>query len=914
MGERGTRLGLALVCALAAPVAGAGVARAETGFDVSVERFEVTGDAPFTDGFDDGLRDAAPTSHFVDRGATEVSERDGALRLTDDDGAGGSPGYDLTVLDRPLRRSDAAASVTVSLRGGAHAAIRGLVLAPGDPAATGAPPGALVLVAGRGPLVVVTNPAAPGSASAQIDLEMGGVSLTGGGDASPFPRVAWSFTCTTQTAMQLRGPLVVLSMDPSDLGLPTVCTQVPIPPPAPVCGAGGEEIVALVGGAAAACAELPAGSEGAAIELRVEALAASPLVRASYRLGGGASFVDASAWRVPAPAAGIALGPGARFPGLLARAPLRFGTHWVDYTGLAMEEGITRGASGAIVRLEGTLSRQRFPSRPEALAEHPSMPWDAREALRSLLPSEPVTLVGTQVMPWSPKGDGGPRSPLRQETPIGVDGGTFSLVSADERDVRVSPGTAEIETPRGRLRGVAESLPAPAGCAASAGIAGLGPALCGLIPGVFGADAATSEPAVLLQSWTGLGGAPPLTTDPRPQPGTVGYQAGPICTRVLSNGEIVVLPGCRGPGDPGYDPAIDGPAPTQVVIGFPLGFGGVPPVATNPAPQPGTVGYQGGPVCVRVLSNGQQVILPGCRGPGDPGYDPAIAGLDPTAAGIGFPAGIPGVPALGSTTIPGVLIGHPFTGQAWRSEAAATSWNLQMLLVGLSTGVDSAEGDPAALFDPAQAYRTDGCSYLLPGPCKAVRAFRSLAIEALPDDPRAGASLLRWLGQAGASYRITEATGEFAALAGGHLHVVGPARSEIPGVAALVGFFATPPPVADADGDGVREPKDRCPARANPMQEDADGDRVGDACDVCTLDADPSQRDTDGDGIGNRCDADLDNDGRVGLRDLALLKVRMFTRDPNADLDGDGRVSLRDLALLKRRMFRPPGPAAPRLP
>ncbi|MCC6641332.1 MAG: hypothetical protein IT386_09245 [Deltaproteobacteria bacterium] len=40
----------------------------------------------------------------------------------------------------------------------------------------------------------------------------------------------------------------------------------------------------------------------------------------------------------------------------------------------------------------------------------------------------------------------------------------------------------------------------------------------------------------------------------------------------------------------------------------------------------------------------------------------------------------------------------------------------------------------------------------------------------------------------------------------------------------------------------------------------------------------------------------------------------MFTRDPNADMDGDGRVSLRDLALLKRRMFRPPGPAAPRLP
>ena len=36
--------------------------------------------------------------------------------------------------------------------------------------------------------------------------------------------------------------------------------------------------------------------------------------------------------------------------------------------------------------------------------------------------------------------------------------------------------------------------------------------------------------------------------------------------------------------------------------------------------QPGTENFQGGPACTR-YENGQTFILPGCRGPGDPGYD-----------------------------------------------------------------------------------------------------------------------------------------------------------------------------------------------------------------------------------------------------------------------------------------------------
>jgi hypothetical protein len=41
-----------------------------------------------------------------------------------------------------------------------------------------------------------------------------------------------------------------------------------------------------------------------------------------------------------------------------------------------------------------------------------------------------------------------------------------------------------------------------------------------------------------------------------------------------------------------------------------------------------------------------------------------------------------------------------------------------------------------------------------------------------------------------------------------------------------------PPPPADADGDGVPDAADNCPAAANADQRDSDGDHIGDACDV----------------------------------------------------------------------------------
>ncbi len=103
---------------------------------------------------------------------------------------------------------------------------------------------------------------------------------------------------------------------------------------------------------------------------------------------------------------------------------------------------------------------------------------------------------------------------------------------------------------------------------------------------------------------------------------------------------------------------------------------------------------------------------------------------------------------------------------------------------------------------------------------------------------------------------------------------------------------------------------------------DSDRDGVVDAEDNCLLEPNPAQRDSDADQIGNRCDPDVNNDGRVdtswgriyprgsrGDLEAIVLTARNGPHDPNHDLDGDGRVDERDLALAQLWLFRPPGPS-----
>jgi len=95
----------------------------------------------------------------------------------------------------------------------------------------------------------------------------------------------------------------------------------------------------------------------------------------------------------------------------------------------------------------------------------------------------------------------------------------------------------------------------------------------------------------------------------------------------------------------------------------------------------------------------------------------------------------------------------------------------------------------------------------------------------------------------------------------------------------------------------------------NSQQDDSDEDGLVDAADNCTLAANSDQRDTDGDGIGNVCDADLTQDCKVDLVDLAEFRSVFFTDDEDADFDGNGTVGFEDLVLLRQQFFGEPGPS-----
>ncbi len=133
---------------------------------------------------------------------------------------------------------------------------------------------------------------------------------------------------------------------------------------------------------------------------------------------------------------------------------------------------------------------------------------------------------------------------------------------------------------------------------------------------------------------------------------------------------------------------------------------------------------------------------------------------------------------------------------------------------------------------------------------------------------------------------------------------------------------------SDPDHDGWPSDQDNCPSRGNPFQEDTDGDGVGDACDNCRTVLNSSQEDANANedddlslpGVqhyGDACDADLDNDGKVGFRDLAILKSQYLHATaagpqslPTADLNHDGVVNFADLAELRLQFLKAAGPGA----
>jgi PKD repeat protein len=60
--------------------------------------------------------------------------------------------------------------------------------------------------------------------------------------------------------------------------------------------------------------------------------------------------------------------------------------------------------------------------------------------------------------------------------------------------------------------------------------------------------------------------------------------------------------------------------------------------------------------------------------------------------------------------------------------------------------------------------------------------------------------------------------------------------------------------LGDADGDGVGDDCDNCPAAPNAGQHDLDGDGLGQACDNCLYIHNPTQADGNANGVGDACE------------------------------------------------------------
>ena len=95
---------------------------------------------------------------------------------------------------------------------------------------------------------------------------------------------------------------------------------------------------------------------------------------------------------------------------------------------------------------------------------------------------------------------------------------------------------------------------------------------------------------------------------------------------------------------------------------------------------------------------------------------------------------------------------------------------------------------------------------------------------------------------------------------------------------------------------------------------DADGDGIPNAEDNCIREPNASQLDTNGDGFGNACDADYDDNGVVGVSDLAIFWAAYTSSagdaayDPDVDCDVDGVIAGLDFLCLQRQFGAPPGP------
>lgn len=236
---------------------------------------------------------------------------------------------------------------------------------------------------------------------------------------------------------------------------------------------------------------------------------------------------------------------------------------------------------------------------------------------------------------------------------------------------------------------------------------------------IYGFDILNAEASALYQSWPGVEGTNGFDWDTlsgaRPQPGTINFRGGPVCTYYdQATFGLVKLPGCRGAKsyvidntnslvlvtfDRFYDPEVDGCvfAPTigsSTVLGFtPSGVGiDLSTCAPNLSSPNGSAGR-----IIRTLYH----PFAGCLTPAEEAANLKCNLGTAPAAGYGAPRDY-------DAEFLGLVPGR--SAQVFNSEVAAVSWNLMMALAGTSLPQDVVGGGAVPPCDPGPADEPDTCS------------------------------------------------------------------------------------------------------------------------------------------------------------------------------------------------------------
>jgi hypothetical protein len=256
---------------------------------------------------------------------------------------------------------------------------------------------------------------------------------------------------------------------------------------------------------------------------------------------------------------------------------------------------------------------------------------------------------------------------------------------------------------------------------------------------IHGFDVMNAEASALLQSWPGFEGTSGGDWDPFDagvaQPGTIGFRGGSPCTRWdPSTAQLLTLPGCRGVLD--YEIL-----PTQIQVMFERGYS---PLVDGCVFAPSVDGRN----VVGIDPDGNFVDLSTCV-PGTGDNDIMRTLYHPFAGCLTAQDEIDGLTCTFDKTRNFDTEFLAGAAQVFRSEMAAVSWNLMMVLVGTSIPPDLIGGssgpncDLAAgpkepddcsdrpprfdEFDVNEPERLDGCSFRRPFLCKNVAAFLALS-------------------------------------------------------------------------------------------------------------------------------------------------------------------------------------------